>query len=680
MASCSSDLKVSCSHTRDGESDSGIGDREHDINRTFTLDLDEPLSLSSTSPPPASELPQLPYCAKHGRSLPSQFLLDDTGTQGVGRAVHNCTALNAAVILGQVERVKALLASGASMSVEDCTGSTAVSEAAYHNQVEVMKLLLDSGADVDTPNRFGLTPLCIASSSYKAMGMVTLLLKRGANVNLKAKDGRSALHLAAEGGHRWIAKKLLQCESLDLESICLNSSDNAIFCPSPLLLAASEGHVRVMEMMLRGYAHPLPSIIDAYLVLWAVFNLDIAPVKSPSDCDSYCRHALKMREESNQQVQHSNTSEMKSTTEFDELLTLGKTECEVAKAHQSLIILERCLGPHTKLLAKAFKRAASVLARQGNLLESEHLLAKALDVMACEERELMKRGIYKLPIHLHVVVTSMMESLWKFWGKHKPAVGDSDHHVNFVLFIRRLLKVLDVLLQLKSKQVCGGLHSQDETFQDELVHLLTLISCSRASYLFFGVSVHQEELEQIGQAFVEQYRDYCSQYFTSLVHLAVSKVDVVVNGMRQVGVSSGDLGEDGVVLLRTLLQWGSLNDLNTPYTHIYDPGERLLHRAVLWANMDPCLLSLVDLFLSHGAHSCTANHKGQLPSQLSNRAEVLEYFQPLLLSPLPLTCSTSKVIVTSGIDYRSSLFIPPHLKRFIGHHDFSLIQSLQRQE
>ena len=651
-------------------------DRAHDINKTFSLDLEKPLQLPSSTTSRSTEIQlRLPYCAKHGVPLPIVLLHDDA--LRVGRVVHNCTALNEAVIFGQVERVKALLAAGASMTVQDCTGSTAVSEAAYHNQVEAMKLMLDSGADVNIPNKFGLTPLSIASSSYKGMMMVSLLLKRGANVNVKARDGRSALHLAAEGGHRWIAKKLLRCESIDLDSICQDKVQDGIFCPSPLLLAASEGHIRVMEMLLNHFPFTSVAIIDSYLVLWAVFNLNIAQVKSPSDCDNYCRYALKMREESDPQaalpvIDARSFTEMKNTREFDELLLLDRMERRITKARQCIIILERCLGPHSKLLVVALRKTASLYARKGNLYESDRLLTKALGIMAKEEQELMEHGINKLPVQLHVVVTSFMEKLWKIWSKHGNNTA-SDYMTDFVPFIRNLLQVFETLLQLKVKQQCAGQHSLDDMFEDVLIYILTLLSCGIAYSVFLGMASHREELELVGQEFVMQYKDYCSQHFTSLVHLAVSRIDAVLDGMRRVGASSGDLGEDSKLLVTALLQWGALDDLNAPYCCSMYVGERLLRRAVLWAGIDPCLLSLVNLLIDNGAHCCPVNYADILPSEVSSRPELIQYFQPLLQSPHSLTCAASKVVLASGINYQSSRYISSSMKKFISYHDSPLI-------
>lgn len=646
----------------------GNQEQHHDINKTFTLNLDSAF-VSPTTLHPEAELPSaqisLPPCSKHGQSPQINQFTDSASKQASIRLVHNCTALNAAVILGQQERVKALLAAGAALDVVDCTGSTAISEAAYHCHVDIMKLLLDSGAHVNTANRYGLTPLSISSCRYKGMRIVNLLIKRGANVNLKAKDGRSALHLAAEEGHRWITKKLLQCESIDLEYI--NSNTNSYcFCPSPLLLAASQGYTRVMETILDSeYPYSQAAIIDAYLVLWAVFTLKIAAVSSPNDRDDFCRHALKMREElSDHDISGISDKELRNTKELQDLLDLNPVDCKVAKSKQCLLVLERCLGQGNKQVAKAFRKAACIASLGGDMVLAECLLVKALELLAYEEAELAKQGIYKMPGHLQLMVSTFMVSFWEFGQKYRPAHIEQ-HVMKFVSFIKGLAQAIDVLLLLKPNQVCSDQHGDHDTLEDEFVDLLSLIACATASEKFFGDNSHHIELESVCRSIIVDYFDYCHQNFTSLLHLAVSNINVVLGRMQQTSVSSGNLGEDAAVLVSHLLEWGCAKDINTPYMA---SSERLLHRAVVWADMDPCLLALVDTLLSYGAHYCIGNSQGKLPFEISQNQEVAQFFLPISQSPLPLACIASKVIVDSGIDYQSLLFISPLLKKFIKYH------------
>ena len=63
------------------------------------------------------------------------------------------------------------------------------------NFSDIVKILIDSGADVNKPSRWGITPLMRAVLSEK-MKFVRMLLKAGADPNIRCKKGFSALDYA----------------------------------------------------------------------------------------------------------------------------------------------------------------------------------------------------------------------------------------------------------------------------------------------------------------------------------------------------------------------------------------------------------------------------------------------------------------------------------------------------
>ena len=73
--------------------------------------------------------------------------------------------------------------------------------------MELAKILLAKGADVDespaTGDIQGYTPLITAARNNKAE-LVIFLIKNGAKVNAKTKDGSTALSIAVEEGHQGI--------------------------------------------------------------------------------------------------------------------------------------------------------------------------------------------------------------------------------------------------------------------------------------------------------------------------------------------------------------------------------------------------------------------------------------------------------------------------------------------
>src|ERR1700733_3042907 len=91
-------------------------------------------------------------------------------------------------------QLKALLDQKASPNLADPRGITPLMYAAEVGSLAAMRILIDRGADVNAQNDFGSTELMWSVSDP---AKVRLLLEHGAQVNLIAKSGRSALIIAA---------------------------------------------------------------------------------------------------------------------------------------------------------------------------------------------------------------------------------------------------------------------------------------------------------------------------------------------------------------------------------------------------------------------------------------------------------------------------------------------------
>jgi ankyrin repeat protein len=109
----------------------------------------------------------------------------------------------------------ALLARGADERAADDTGKTPVVYAAARARLEIVTRLLTRNIDVNARYRNDLTLLMWASGPYegapeaRAVKVVTSLLEAGAHIDDRDDRGRTALMIAAEGGHAEIADLLL---------------------------------------------------------------------------------------------------------------------------------------------------------------------------------------------------------------------------------------------------------------------------------------------------------------------------------------------------------------------------------------------------------------------------------------------------------------------------------------
>jgi hypothetical protein len=126
--------------------------------------------------------------------------------------------------LGDLVRVKQLIASGASVGTIDRRGFTALMWASVSGNVAVANQLLESGAAVDARSSDGRTALMLASANGFT-DVTRALILRGADVNA-ARNGVKARQFAVERGHTDIVALLDEAEGLG----------------SKLLRAAAEGN------------------------------------------------------------------------------------------------------------------------------------------------------------------------------------------------------------------------------------------------------------------------------------------------------------------------------------------------------------------------------------------------------------------------------------------------------
>lgn len=125
-----------------------------------------------------------------------------SGADANTRDSEGVTALMLAANAGNLETVKTLLAAGADVSATDAAGWTALMKGVYNQEQDrgfpdVVQALIDAGADVEAKIAYGIRPLMLAAG-YGEAGVVETLLKAGADPRAKNEGDRTALMMVKE--------------------------------------------------------------------------------------------------------------------------------------------------------------------------------------------------------------------------------------------------------------------------------------------------------------------------------------------------------------------------------------------------------------------------------------------------------------------------------------------------
>jgi len=138
--------------------------------------------------------------------------------------------------------VRTLLQQHLDVNSTAADGATALDWATHLDDVETAKLLIGAGANVALPNRYGMTPLMLASTNGNA-AILELLLNAKADPNTMLPEGETALMTAARTGKVDAVKALLAHGAKVNEAEKWRGQ-------TALMWAAAEGHVAAVETLI----------------------------------------------------------------------------------------------------------------------------------------------------------------------------------------------------------------------------------------------------------------------------------------------------------------------------------------------------------------------------------------------------------------------------------------------
>lgn len=158
--------------------------------------------------------------------------------------------LTFACMNGHMHIAEYLIENGANLNSKNKDGYTPLLQACLNGHKSMIELLLKSGADVNISDDFdGKTPLiilCSESRSENMIGLIELMIEKGAIVNHTSDQGLSALAAACMNGN------LSSVELLIRNNADLNIHNH--FCSTPLSLACFNGHKEIVRILVENGA------------------------------------------------------------------------------------------------------------------------------------------------------------------------------------------------------------------------------------------------------------------------------------------------------------------------------------------------------------------------------------------------------------------------------------------
>lgn len=182
------------------------------------------------------------------------------------------TPLHVAAYMGKTELVALLVDSGADVHAKNKSGETPLHWSAHIGDTESVLILVDNGADVNAKeNRFHRTPMHETvyyisknkgtNGNAKRLEVLNILIKKGANVNIRDKNGWAPLHQTSN----LEAAKLLIDNGADV-----NIKNN--YGITPLHIREHFKNTEMVEFLKRNGAKKKRSLFD----LFSFFNEPVA--------------------------------------------------------------------------------------------------------------------------------------------------------------------------------------------------------------------------------------------------------------------------------------------------------------------------------------------------------------------------------------------------------------------
>nr|XP_023011647.1 protein fem-1 homolog C [Leptinotarsa decemlineata] len=254
------------------------------------------------------------------------------------RSTHVVTPLWCAAVSGKLPVVEILLRHGADINAVSDTGSTPVRSACFMTHYDIVEHLVKHGADINRPNYNGGT--CLINSVQSAR-LCDFLLKNRADVNARDIQNKTALHYAIQE-HRIESTMLL------LKSGA-NYNAKSRYGDDALQMACLKGATRITKYLMAIIDYPPEKLANAHELMGTTCldehsEVEEALVHWRTALDIRIKHGLLPKQPVMPPREcYRFEKEFESEAELD-IISSDMDRVQI----QSLMIVERILGPHHK--------------------------------------------------------------------------------------------------------------------------------------------------------------------------------------------------------------------------------------------------------------------------------------------------------------------------------------------
>ncbi|XP_003747084.1 protein fem-1 homolog A [Galendromus occidentalis] len=542
--------------------------------------------------------------------------------------IHYVTPLWCAAVVGQLAVCEALVQRGADVNTVSDTGSTAIRSACYMSNKPVVEYLVAQGADVNRANNNGGTCLI---NSVQALDLCRFLIEKGANVNARDSQFKTALHYAVQE-LRFETVKLLLKHGADHKAQSKHGDD-------ALQAACLKGCEEIANYLMDNLDYSPERIADAYELLGATFAVENHDIGKAID---YWKRAILYRQEKGigKDIDYPTHSVYMGVKPFRTIEEVDELAVNLDKIRiHSLMINERVLG-------KSHKDTIYRLMYRGAAFADRLMYERCIDLWKYViDIRLLKDSVlhHDTCVAFETLVIILFD---RYDDMSEKANADWSASLNDALFL--LEKCIDsfpkAIEQLKTIPTFRRHEENWDRLLQSLVHLLHLaVIVKKTPDEASKLRVCLKRLNWIAPRTVKG---------NSLLHLAAGRVDGI--NRRNPQVFGGRQIFPDPVTTSALLETGAAVEATN------QDGSTALHVASLRINYRQ---DVVELLLGKGAHIDRTNRQGNTPYRMLNGNQECKINVTNLIT---LKCLAATKVKSLKIRYEKQ--VPNSLIPFVRMH------------